>query len=94
MLLLRIQRILAEQEDALASQWADNLRVWVAEYDSFDKTDSSIVREHVIRTRKAFGGMGSLNDVSISGVAMFDNLRDRLFMSCNEVIAELEQKES
>jgi hypothetical protein len=73
----------------MAAQWADRLECWVIEFRAIPLSDHKSRLEHLIRTRRAFGGMGSLNDVSLPEA---DELRKALFESVNSLIAEITDK--
>lgn len=48
--------------------WSSTLKSWIAEFDELDRIHGPIgtFEKHLSRTRQAFGGMGSLNDIAIS----------------------------
>ena len=68
-LLTLYKRQLSELAYFLASvgedRWSNRLADWAHEFDS-TVSNSSTVKEHVARTKKALGGMGSIADIVIT----------------------------
>ena len=66
-LLRKLQRDLhrRSRENGLAADWAARLTSWIAELQDIRRADDKrSLQAHVARTRKAFGGMRSLNDIA------------------------------
>jgi hypothetical protein len=71
----------------LESTWAITISDWIAELDSMNADREAILR-HVQRTRYAFGGMGSLNDIASTDGTSLDRDRETLFKLCNKLISQ------
>ena len=74
--------------NGLEKSWANAISGWISDFDSLDSTDTESLLRHVQRTRKAFGGMGSLNDVASTDGTSLDRDRESLFKLCNKLISQ------
>ncbi len=92
-LLRRVGRVLSKQsgKNALAAEWADRLATWAAELRAIRQKDTHTLIHHLARTRRAFGGMGSLNDVSVNDANV---PREALFEAVNSLLAEMNGRQT
>lgn len=86
-LLERLQQLFSRNTSAvgMAAEWSETLRGWVSDLPTASRSRSELLN-HVIRTRRAFGGMGSLNDVPLDSA---NEIRESLFETANILIANL-----
>ena len=66
--LVRMAKFLSRYRE---SKWSGVLQGWRSELDGISLSRSGLdtLRRHAARTKRVFGGMGSLNDVAISPMA-------------------------
>lgn len=96
-LLAEYERVLSRIHQLLEVEghehWSRTLAGWLAEYKTIDLSNGDHTRLtlHMLRTRSAFGGMGSLNDLLLSDPQadeLLANLGSRLYQIVKEILDE------